>query len=140
MIKISLFLLSFLVAAIGLLAFEGLGLLLRYYGLLKKDSRIFEPLFIQMIFRSKYKKIRFGNFRSKKKDDKIHHKEIIKVLLGLGDEKLDELLVLYKQEFGKGAARYARKTYQKWESGKVNRLRRRLKGFSFICQKLWILI
>lgn len=94
-------------------------MLLRYYGLLKKDSRIFEPLFIQMIFRSKYKKIRFGNFRSKKKDDKIHHKEIIKVLLGLGDEKLDELLVLYKQEFGKGAARYARKTYRKWESGKV---------------------
>ena len=52
-------------------------------------------------------------------ENNYQNKEIIKVLLGLDDEKLDELLELYKQEFGNGAARYARKTYRKWESGKV---------------------
>ncbi|CAN5303857.1 hypothetical protein BH20ACI1_BH20ACI1_01930 [soil metagenome] len=57
--------------------------------------------------------------KSSVNESNYHHKEIMEVLLGLDDEKLDELLELYKQEFGKGAARYARKTYRKWESGKV---------------------
>lgn len=43
----------------------------------------------------------------------------MRVLLGLDEKSLDELLDLYKQQFGAGAARYARKTYRKWKSGDV---------------------
>lgn len=68
-------------------------------------------------------------FKKKKKPKKIHHKEILKVLLGLDDEKLDELLELYKQEFGKGAARYARKTYRKWEKGEVKPIKQTFDRF-----------
>ncbi len=53
----------------------------------------------------------------------------MKVLLGLNDEKLDEFLELYKQEFGKSAARYARKTYRKWESGEVRPIKQTYERF-----------
>lgn len=56
---------------------------------------------------------------SSKSDLKIQNADLLKVLLGLDDETLDELLELYKKQFGNGAARYARKTYRKWEAGKV---------------------
>ncbi len=46
-------------------------------------------------------------------------RELMRILLGLNDESLAELLELYKIEFGPGAARYARKTYRKWRSGEV---------------------
>ena len=65
----------------------------------------------------------------KKREEKIHHKEILKVLLGLDDEKLDELLELYKQQFGKGAARYARRTYRKWETGEVRPIKQTFERF-----------
>jgi hypothetical protein len=68
-------------------------------------------------------------FQRKSKPAKIHHKEIMKVLLGLDDEKLDELLELYKQEFGPGAARYARQTYRKWEKGEVKPIRQTFERF-----------
>lgn len=68
-------------------------------------------------------------FGKKKKVEKIHHKEILKVLLGLDDEKLGELLELYKQEFGAGAARYARKTYRKWEKGEVKPIKQTFERF-----------
>ena len=48
-----------------------------------------------------------------------YESELVQVLLTLDDEKLDELLQLYKAEFGSGAARYARKTHKKWKAGKV---------------------
>jgi len=50
---------------------------------------------------------------------KFHQREILKVLLELDEKPLAELFDLYKQQFGAGAARYARKTYQKWKTGKV---------------------
>jgi hypothetical protein len=70
-----------------------------------------------------------GLFSKNKINKKIHHKEILKILLGLNDEKLDELLELYQQEFGKGAARYARRTYRKWESGEVRPIRQTFERF-----------
>ncbi len=73
----------------------------------------------------------FSGFKRKKKKkvEKIHDKEILKVLLGFDDEKLNELFQLYKKHFGKGAARYARKTYQKWESGEVKPISRTFTRF-----------
>jgi hypothetical protein len=58
-------------------------------------------------------------FFSSKIDSKFHNAELIKTLLNLDEESLAELLELYKAEFGTGAARYARKTYEKWKAGKV---------------------
>lgn len=68
-------------------------------------------------------------FRKKKKEEKIHHRELMKVLLGLDDEKLDELLELYQQEFGRGAAVYARRTYRKWEAGEVKPIKQTFERF-----------
>ena len=44
---------------------------------------------------------------------------LVSVLLNLPAAKTDELLQLYKAEFGKGPAQYARKTINKWKSGRV---------------------
>jgi hypothetical protein len=63
------------------------------------------------------------------KTNKIHHRELMKVLLGLDDEKLDKLLELYKQQFGDGAARYARQTYRKWEAGEVQPIKQTFERF-----------
>ena len=51
--------------------------------------------------------------------DRFHQSRLVAVLLGLDDQAVNELLTLYKEEFGNGPARYARRTYQKWKSGKV---------------------
>ncbi len=56
-------------------------------------------------------------------------KEILKILLELDDATLDELIFLYKEQFGAGAARYARKTYQKWKNGKVSPNRQTFERF-----------
>jgi hypothetical protein len=45
--------------------------------------------------------------------------ELIKVLLNLEEEPLENLFNLYRQQFGDSAARYARNTYLKWKSGAV---------------------
>ncbi len=94
-----------------------LGSLLQFLGLTKENE--FQNTSAPFSFFKIIKNLLINKSSPKKKDNKIHHKEIMKVLLGLNDEKLDELLELYEQEFGKGATRYARKTYRKWESGKV---------------------
>ena len=44
---------------------------------------------------------------------------LVKVLLELDDEPREQLFKLYKDQFGEGAARYARQTYQKWKVGTV---------------------
>lgn len=54
-----------------------------------------------------------------KPDPKFQNSKLVSVLLGLDDDALRELLDLYKKEFGRGAARYARKTYRKWKTGEV---------------------
>jgi hypothetical protein len=45
--------------------------------------------------------------------------ELIQVLLNLEDEPREQLFKLYREEFGAGAARYARETYEKWKAGTV---------------------
>jgi hypothetical protein len=74
-------------------------------------------LFILVSQHSRLNLPRFG--RSSKTDPKFHNSKLVGVLLGLNHEAVEELLALYKKEFGKGAARYARKTYRKWKTGEV---------------------
>jgi len=50
---------------------------------------------------------------------KFRNAELVQVLLTLDDSHLDELFRLYKERFGKGPARYARHTYNKWKAGEV---------------------
>ena len=45
--------------------------------------------------------------------------ELVRVLLDLDQGALSQLMNLYEQQFGEGAARYAKHTYQKWKSGEV---------------------
>ncbi len=45
--------------------------------------------------------------------------EMVRVLLGLDDAALEKLFALYRQNFGAGPARYARRTYAKWKTGDV---------------------
>lgn len=45
--------------------------------------------------------------------------DLVKVLLGLEQANLENLFQLYAREFGSSAARYARRTYDKWRSGEV---------------------
>lgn len=52
-------------------------------------------------------------------DRKFHRSKLVSVLLNLNDRAVDELLELYKREFGPGPARYARRTYRKWKTGHV---------------------
>jgi len=51
--------------------------------------------------------------------NRFHRTELMTVLLNLDDDAVGELLDLYKQQFGTGPARYARRTLQKWKTGKV---------------------
>src|SRR5438132_4574527 len=50
---------------------------------------------------------------------KSRNPELIKVLLGLPEERLNDLFKLYEEQFGPGAARYAQRTYRKWKAGSV---------------------
>jgi hypothetical protein len=50
---------------------------------------------------------------------KLQNAELVKTLLNLDEKSRGELFELYKAEFGTGAARYARQTFQKWKAGKV---------------------
>lgn len=45
--------------------------------------------------------------------------DMVKVVLGLEQKTLEDLFTLYRREFGPEAARYARRTYNKWKSGEV---------------------
>ena len=53
------------------------------------------------------------------KAENIHRSKLVSVLLNLNNESVNELLDLYKKEFGSGPARYAKRTYRKWRSGEV---------------------
>lgn len=44
---------------------------------------------------------------------------IVGALVSLEEEPLAELFKLYRKQFGPGAARYARQTYEKWKNGQV---------------------
>ncbi len=45
--------------------------------------------------------------------------DIVRVILGLDPADLDEMFRLYAERFGPGAARYARRTREKWKAGVV---------------------
>ena len=60
----------------------------------------------------------FFTFKSRLTDN-FHRSRLLSVLLNLDERSFDELMKLYRKEFGPGAARYARKTFNKWKTGKV---------------------
>jgi hypothetical protein len=63
---------------------------------------------------------RAGRIRKRKMPDpRFHNSKLVSVLLELNDEAIRELLDLYKKEFGRGPARYAKTTYQRWKAGQV---------------------
>jgi hypothetical protein len=128
-VKILVFLLfGFGVAGVVFLL-EGIGLLLRRHGVLREHSTFLDPFFLRQIFERNPQRRGFSRFFGKNPENKIHSREIMKVLLGLSGEKLEALLDLYKQQFGAGAARYARKTYRKWKSGDVRPIEQTYKRF-----------
>jgi len=62
--------------------------------------------------------------------------ELIKVLLDLEDEPLDDLFKLYEEQFGQNAARYARHTYRKWKAGEVRPNRQTFSRFLLYLPKV----
>jgi len=50
---------------------------------------------------------------------RIRDADVVRVILGLDPAVVDELFELYAKEFGRGAARYARRTRRKWQAGEV---------------------
>lgn len=58
-------------------------------------------------------------FEKKEDRRRFHSSKLVSVLMHLDEDQLAELLDLYKNEFGAGPARYARRTYIKWKTGKV---------------------
>ena len=60
---------------------------------------------------------------------KLQDADLVKSLLSLDEKLLDELLELYKNQFGRGAERYARRTFQKWKAGKVRPNRQTFERF-----------
>jgi hypothetical protein len=55
----------------------------------------------------------------KRRSHSAQNAELIRVLLNLEDEPREQLFKLYGQQFGTGAARYARDTFTKWKAGTV---------------------
>jgi len=49
----------------------------------------------------------------------VQNAELIKILLNLDEQPLEDLFKLYREQFGEGPARYARQTYLKWKTGSV---------------------
>ena len=78
---------------------------------------------LYLVYLAKFKSFSFFS-RSKP-----HHSEILKVLLNLNDDARERLFKHYQESFGSGAARYARKTYRKWKTGKVRPNRQTFERF-----------
>lgn len=55
---------------------------------------------------------------------RISDADVVRVILGLDPAVVDKLFELYAKEFGRGAARYARRTRRKWQAGQVRANRR----------------
>lgn len=62
---------------------------------------------------------RNSSFFNRKPPLNFQNAHLVKILLRLDQKSLDELFRLYKNEFGAGAARYARQTFKKWKEGSV---------------------
>jgi hypothetical protein len=67
--------------------------------------------------------------RSKSIPESIENAQLLGVLLGLNEESREELFKLYRQQFGANAARYAKRTYLKWQTGKVRPTSRTFERF-----------
>lgn len=67
---------------------------------------------------------------------KFQNSELVRALLSLEEEPMNELFELYKKEFGSGAARYARHTFQKWKAGKVRPSNQTYKRFLIYLPKV----
>ena len=50
---------------------------------------------------------------------RVRDSDVVRVIMGLDPAVVDELFGLYAKEFGAGAARYARRTREKWKAGHV---------------------
>jgi hypothetical protein len=62
--------------------------------------------------------------------------ELMKVLLDLEGEPLDDLFKLYKEQFGENAAHYAHHTYHKWKAGEVRPNRQTFSRFLLYLPKV----
>jgi hypothetical protein len=60
-----------------------------------------------------------GFFTADQVSRKFHKSVLVRVLLNLPESTINELLGIYKREFGPGPARYARRTFRKWKEGHV---------------------
>jgi hypothetical protein len=66
------------------------------------------------------KSLKDGGFFSRDRSTRSFHKSVlVRVLLNLPESTINELLDIYKREFGPGPARYARRTFRKWKEGHV---------------------
>src|SRR6266487_462179 len=74
--------------------------------------------------------------RSKRISRASQNAELIKVLLDLDKDSLDKLFQLYREQFGAGAARYARHTYLKWKAGEVRPNRETFRRFLLYLPKV----
>jgi hypothetical protein len=84
-----------------------------------------------------YKKFSFPDLIAGQRGSKAaQNAELIKVLLDLEDEPLDDLFKLYKEQFGDNAARYARHTYRKWKAGEVRPNRQTFNRFLLYLPKV----
>jgi hypothetical protein len=85
----------------------------------EKNTFIFLAItVIILIYAISRSKNGFGNFFFPQRSTN-HNAALVGVLLSLPDNQVDDLLELYRNEFGNGPARYARRTLKKWRSGRV---------------------
>jgi hypothetical protein len=66
----------------------------------------------------------FGSRAKRAGARRVRDADVVRVVLGLDPAVVDELFELYGREFGRGAARYARRTRRKWQAGEVRPNRR----------------
>ncbi len=71
----------------------------------------------------------FGAKLSRRAKERFHNAELVRALLDLDERAREELFELYREKYGDGAARYARRTYRKWKEGKVRANRQTFERF-----------
>lgn len=70
------------------------------------------------------------SFNQRYRGDRFERRELLKILLGLDDTALDQLFILYRERYGAGPARYAKRTYLKWKTGEVKPVRETFDRFA----------
>lgn len=63
------------------------------------------------------------SWNNRDRRDRFDRRELLKVLLGLDETARAQRFELYRERYGPGPARYARRTYLKWKSGDVRPVR-----------------